>query len=132
MKGYENMSNGNKLSTVLKDIMTVANVDQKDAANVIDKPLGTFRNKLSLDRFSVHEVMMLAEICGYHLALMPEDETLNIKLLLGDDYLNDDEIESVKDFKKSRYQHQLTLLQGLMNGMTTEEKKEFLKKNFDL
>lgn len=132
MKGYENMNNENKLSTVLKDIMTVANVDQKDAANVISKPLGSFRNKLSLDRFSIHEVIMIAEICGYHLALMPEDEALNIKLLLGDEYLNDDEIESVKDFKKSRYQHQLTLLQGLMNGMTTKEKKEFLKKNFDL
>ncbi len=126
------MNNENKLSTVLKDIMTVADIDQKDAANVIGKPLGSFRNKLSLDRFSIHEVMMIAEICGYHLALVPEDEALNIKLLLSDDYLNDDEIESVKNFKKSRYQHQLTLLQGLMNGMTAKEKRAFLKKNFDL
>ena len=75
---------------------------------------------------------MIAEICGYHLALVPEDENMNIKLLLGDDYLNDDEIESVKNYKKSMHQYQLNLLQGLMNGMTTEEKKEFLKKNFDL
>lgn len=126
------MNNENKLSTVLKDIMTVADIDQKDAANVIGKPLGSFRNKLSLDRFSIHEVMMIAEICGYHLALVPEDEALNIKLLLGDEYLNNDEIESVKNFKKSRYQHQLTLLHGLMNGMSTEEKRAFLKKNFDL
>ena len=131
-KGYKNMNNENKLSNVLKDIMILANVEQKNAAKVLNKPLGSFRNKLYLDRFSIHEVMMIAEICGYHLALVPEDENMNIKLLLGDDYLNDDEIESVKNYKKSMHQYQLNLLQGLMNGMTTEEKKNFSKKNFDL
>lgn len=126
------MNNENKLSNVLKDIMILANVEQKNAAKVLNKPLGSFRNKLYLDRFSIHEVMMLAEICGYHLALVPEDENMNIKLLLGDDYLNEDELKSVKEYKTSIHQHQLTLLQGLMNSMTTEEKRAFLKKNFDL
>lgn len=132
MKGYENMSNKNKLSTVLKDIMTVANVDQKDAANVIDKPLGSFRNKLSLDRFSIHEIMMLAEICGYHLALIPENEKNETKLLLADEFLSEEELQSIKNFKKSRYQYQLNLLQSMMDGMSPEEKKAFLEKNFEI
>ena len=132
MKGYENMSNKNKLSTVLKDIMTVANVDQKDAANVISKPLGSFRNKLSLDRFSIHEVIMIAEICGYHLALISENEKNETKLLLADEFLSEEELQSIKNFKKSRYQYQLNLLQSMMDGMSPEEKKAFLEKNFEI
>ena len=31
-KGYKNMNNENKLSNVLKDIMILANVEQKNAA----------------------------------------------------------------------------------------------------
>ena len=48
-----------KISTHLKEMMKNADVTVPEAAECIGCSVGTFRNKLSKDRFSVNELIYL-------------------------------------------------------------------------
>ena len=106
-----------KISTHLKEMMKNADVTVPEAAECIGCSVGTFRNKLSKDRFSVNELIILCEICNYHLAFIPNSLELDTSscndsipyLFDVDSYIPDEESKvKVKIYKKkikTKYTH---------------------------
>lgn len=116
------------ISDFLRSMMKSADVTPEMAAKCIDKPVTSFRNKLSLDRFSVKELIILAELCDYHLAFVPDNVNQPTEFLLADKYISED-LSVLKEYRKQRLQKHLDVLNTYMDGMTIEEKTDFINQH---
>ena len=116
------------ISDFLRSMMKSSDVTPEMAADCISKPITSFRNKLSLDRFSIKELIIIAELCDYHLAFVPDNVNQPTEFLLADKYISED-ITTLKEYRKQRLQKHLDILNTYMDGMSIEEKTEFINQH---
>lgn len=117
--------------------MKESDVSVKDAAKCIGCSVGTFRNKLTQDRFSVENLIILSELCGYRLSFVPNDDTKESENLTVDEYVNDPMIQSeVNDYKEKQVMQSLNRLASyymektshdLTHGELLKDRKEYHK-----
>lgn len=116
-----------RITTYLKEIMNKANVSAQEASSCIGVSVGTFRNKLSQDRFSVDDLIILAEMCNYHLAFISSDNK-NIELLDVSSYISDDDIrKNIEEYHNNKLQKNLKIVESCMKNMNKEERESFIK-----
>lgn len=108
-------------------MMETSGIKQKVAAECIGCSIGTFRNKLTQNRFSLKDLIILAELCNYHLALIPNYQKNPTEILSVDDYIEPEDKITVKKYQEENMQKVLDDLGKLAESMTTEEKKTFLE-----
>ena len=114
------------ISQFVRYMMNQADVTPKLAAACIGCSLGTFRNKLTLDRFSVKDLIILSELCDYHLAFVPTKRKDHTELLSTNAYISEEDRAVVKTYRKKKLQKNLDILETYMEGMTLEEKQKFV------
>lgn len=114
------------ISQFVRYMMNQADVTPKVAAACIGCSLGTFRNKLTLDRFSVKDLIILSELCDYHLAFVPTKRKDHTELLSTNAYISEEDRAVVKTYRKKKLQKNLDILETYMEGMTLEEKQKFV------
>ena len=114
------------ISQFVRYMMNQADVTPKVAAACIGCSLGTFRNKLTLDRFSVKDLIILSELCDYHLAFVPIKRKDHTELLSTNAYISEEDRAVVKAYRKKKLQKNLDILETYMEGMTLEEKQKFV------
>lgn len=118
------------ISDFIRSMMKSADVSPEMAAECIGKPIGSFRNKLSLNRFSIKELIILAELCDYHLALVPDNVNQPTEFLLADKYISESEdLTILKEYRKQRLQKHLDILNTYMDGMSDSEKHAFIQEH---
>lgn len=118
-----------QVSTFIKFMMEKAEVKPKVAAECIGCTVGTFRNKMTQDRFSLQDLILISELCDYHLALVPDNENYPTELLTVDSYVSPEDKVVMKSYRKERLQKHLDILETYMQGMTLEEKQAFIKQH---
>ena len=118
-----------QVSTFIKFMMEKAEVKPKVAAECIGCAVGTFRNKMTQDRFSLQDLILISELCDYHLALVPDNENYPTELLTVDSYVSPEDKAVMKTYRKQRLQKHLDILETYMQGMTLEEKQAFIKQH---
>lgn len=118
-----------QVSTFIKFMMEKAEVKPKVAAECIGCTVGTFRNKMTQDRFSLQDLILISELCDYHLALVPDNENYPTELLTVDSYVSPEDKAVMKTYRKQRLQKHLDILETYMQGMTLEEKQDFIKQH---
>ena len=115
--------------------MQQEDVSIKDAATYTGVSVGTFRNKLSQDRFSIGDLMILAEMCDYKLAFVP-NHTINSLNTLEDketskyyvlDVLDEELQSKIEDYKIAKFDEMMGVLQSYVQQLSPEQ----LKKLFD-
>ena len=114
------------ISQFVRYMMNQADVTPKVAAACIGCSLGTFRNKLTLDRFSVKDLIILSELCDYHLAFVPTKRKDHTELLSTNAYISEEDRAVVKTYRKKKLQKNLDIIETYMEGMTLEEKQKFV------
>ena len=107
------------ISDFLRSMMKSSDVTPEMAADCISKPIASFRNKLSLDRFSVKELIIIAELCDYHLAFVPDNVNQPTEFLLADKYISED-ITTLKVYRKQRLQKHLDIRKTYLDVMSIE------------
>ena len=118
-----------QVSTFIKFMMEKAEVKPKIAAECIGCTVGTFRNKMTQDRFSLQDLILISELCDYHLALVPDNENYPTELLTVDSYVSPEDKAIMKSYRKERLQKHLDILETYMQGMTLEEKQAFIEQH---
>lgn len=88
-----------KLSDFIRKMMKESDVSVSDAAECIGCGNGTFRNKLTQDRFSVENLIVIAELCGYKLTFVPDDDKKESEPLTVNEYVNNSTIQ----YKVNKY-----------------------------
>ena len=130
MKGGVEVPNELKsISAFIKFMMEKAEVTPKVAAECIGCSVGTFRNKLTLDRFSIKDLILLTELCDYHLAFVPDNVNYPTELLNVDSYISEEDKVIMKQYRKERLQKHLDILNTYMDGMSIEERTRFIQDN---
>lgn len=142
LKGSIYMSD-KKISDIIKKMMEQPNdiplpIPQKEVAEVLGYKLTTFRNKLSLDRFSIDDLMVIAEMCNYNLAFVPKNKKSKKYVLSCNDFLDDvEEKKRLYMFEKKRLQNKSEVLDSFFQPceqltfddfLIDEELKNFRKK----
>ena len=110
-------------------MMDKAEVTPKIAAECIGCSIGTFRNKMTLDRFSLKDLILISELCDYHLAFVPDKLNDPTELLLADSYISSEDKEIMKAYRKERLQKHLDILDTYMKDMSIEERKNFIQEH---
>lgn len=128
MKDTEYNKEVDHISNFIRSMMKSADITPEMAADCISKPIASFRNKLSLDRFSIKELIILAELCDYHLAFVPNNSSKPTEYLLADKYISED-MSILKEYRQQRIQRHLDVLNEYMDGMSVDEKKQFINEN---
>lgn len=82
--------------------MDKAEVTPKVAAECIGCTVGTFRNKMTQDRFSLQDLILVSELCDYHLALVPDNQNFPTELLTVDSYVSSEDKAVMKEYRKKR------------------------------
>lgn len=118
-----------QISKFVRYMMENADIKAKVAAECIGCSVGTFRNKLTQDRFSLQDLILLSELCDYHLALIPDNKNNPTELLTVDDYVSDQDKATMKSYRKERLQKHLDVLETYMQGMSLEEKQQFISEH---
>lgn len=127
------MEKNRRISVYIKDMMKKADIPIKDAAAFVGVSVGTFRNKLTQDRFSVDDLIVLAEMCDYHLTLLPDDETKDLMCsdTSSEYYILDIEDQKLKEeienYKEDKFDEMMGVLQSYVQHLSPEQ----LKKLFD-
>ncbi|GAA6266934.1 hypothetical protein F110043I8_39190 [Ruminococcus sp. f11] len=125
----------NSISDYIRKMMQQEDVSIKDAATYTGVSVGTFRNKLSQDRFSIGDLMILAEMCDYKLAFVP-NHTINSLNTLEDketsksyvlDVLDEELQSKIEDYKIAKFDEMMGVLQSYVQQLSPEQ----LKKLFD-
>lgn len=125
----------NSISDYIRKMMQQEDVSIKDAATYTGVSVGTFRNKLSQDRFSIGDLMILAEMCDYKLAFVP-NHTINSLNTLEDketsksyvlDVLDEELQAKIEDYKIAKFDKMMGVLQSYVQQLSPEQ----LKKLFD-
>lgn len=125
----------NSISDYIRKMMQQEDVSIKDAATYTGVSVGTFRNKLSQDRFSIGDLMILAEMCDYKLAFVP-NHTINSLNTLEDketsksyvlDVLDEELQSKIEDYKIAKFDKMMGVLQSYVQQLSPEQ----LKKLFD-
>ena len=119
----------NTISGLIRKIMAYNEINDTMAAECIGCTVGSFKNKVTKDRFSIKELLIIAELAGYHLALIPENETKETEYLFSDAYISDDERAKMKEYSLARIQTHLDVLNTYMVGMTPDEKEKFVSEH---
>ena len=115
--------NKKQISDIIKQILNDPDdlsspIAQKEVAEILGYKLPTFRNKLSLDRFSVKDLLIIAEMCNYNLAFIPKGNDKENFLLSCNEYLEDGkEKDRLNMFKNSRSKSQLEKLNNLLKWL---------------
>ena len=109
--------------------MDKAEVTPKVAAECIGCTVGTFRNKMTQDRFSLQDLILVSELCDYHLALVPDNQNFPTELLTVDSYVSSEDKAVMKAYRKKRLQKHLDILNTYMDGMSIEERTQFIQDN---
>lgn len=128
MKDTEYDKEVDHISNFIRSMMKSADITPEMAADCISKPIASFRNKLSLDRFSIKELIILAELCDYHLAFVPNNQNQPTEFLLADKYISED-MSKLKEYRQQRIQRHLDVLNNYMDGMSVDEKTKFITEN---
>lgn len=121
----------NKISDIIKKIMEEpddlsSSITQKEVAEVLGYKLTTFRNKLSLDRFSVDDLMVIAEMCNYNLAFIPKGNDKEDFILSSENYLSDsEEKERLVSFRNNRLEKQGDTLDHILKNVP--QKKQVIE-----
>lgn len=124
--------NKKQISDIIKQILNEPDdlsspIAQKEVAEILGYKLPTFRNKLSLDRFSVKDLMVISEMCNYNLAFVPKGNDKENILLSCDKYLEDgEEKDRLNMFKNSRSKIQLKKLNNLLKGLDSEQRNQMV------
>lgn len=118
-----------QVSTFIKFMMEKAEVKPKVAAECIGCTVGTFRNKMTQNRFSLQDLILISELCDYHLALVPDNENYPTELLTVDSYVSPEDKTVMKSYRKERLQKHLDILETYMQGMTLKEKQAFIEQH---
>lgn len=123
------MTKNINISMCIKEMMKRENVSVQDAAEYIGVSIGTFRNKLSQDRFSVSDLMILAAMCDYNLALLPDstvdsldkvEEKETYKSYVFD--ISDEKLkEKIEDYKMSKVDEMMSAMQAYIKTLTPEQ-----------
>lgn len=113
------------ISKFVRFMMENSDTKQKVAAECIGCSIGTFRNKLTQNRFSLKDLIILAELCGYHLALVPNYKENPTEILSVDDYIETEDRIAIKKYQEENIQKVLDDFGKLTESMTSEEKKKF-------
>lgn len=130
-----------KIATHIKEMMKNADVTVPEAAECIGVSVGSFRNKLSKDRFSVNELIILCEICNYHLAFVPNNMELNTPhsdntpayLFDVDSYISDEESKlKVKIYRNDKFDKIIDTLKSYVNNLNPSEAEQFYQLEFPL
>lgn len=125
----------NSISAYIRKMMQQEDVTIKEAATYTGVSVGTFRNKLSQDRFSIGDLMILAEMCDYKLAFVP-NHTINSLNTLEDketsksyvlDVLDEELQSKIEDYKIAKFDEMMGVLQSYVQQLSPEQ----LKKLFD-
>lgn len=113
------------ISKFVKYMMGQADIKQKVAAECIGCTVGTFRNKLTQNRFSLKDLIILAELCNYHLALIPNYKKNPTEILSVDDYIDSEDKMMVKKYQEENKQKILDTFGNFAESLTIEEKRNF-------
>lgn len=126
------MEKNRRISVYIKDMMKKADIPIKDAAAFVGVSVGTFRNKLTQDRFSVDDLIIIAEMCDYHLTLLPNVEAedcvtkSNLSAYILD--IEDQKLkEEIENYKEDKFDEMMGVLQSYVQHLSPEQ----LKKLFD-
>lgn len=124
--------NKKQISDIIKQILNdpddlSSSIAQKEVAEILGYKLPTFRNKLSLDRFSVKDLMIISEMCNYNLAFVPKGSDKENFILSCDEYLEDsEEKDRLNMFKNNRSKIQLEKLNNLLKGLDSEQRNQMV------
>lgn len=123
------MTKNINISTSIKEMMKREDVSIKDAAEYIGVSVGTFRNKLSQNRFSVNDLMILAAMCDYNLALLPGSTVDSLDKVEEKEshksYIFDvpDETlkEKIEDYKIAKVEEMMSAMQAYIKTLSPEQ-----------
>lgn len=124
--------NKKQISDIIKQILNNPDdlsspIAQKEVAEILGYKLPTFRNKLSLDRFSVKDLMIIAEMCNYNLAFISKGSDKKNFILSCDEYLEDsEEKDRLNMFKNNRSKSQIEKLNNLLKGLDSEQRNQMV------
>lgn len=116
-----------KISSIIKKILKENKIRTQDAAYVIECATPSFRNKLSQNRFTIEELITLAELCDYHVELVPADKKKE-SISVTSDYLPKDKRLAIEEYKANRLFHQFEILEKYLtvpDDITNDEMKEY-------
>lgn len=63
------------ISNVIKTMMASSGIKQKDVAEALELKASAISNKFARDSFSLEELIVIAELCGYSISLTKENQT---------------------------------------------------------
>lgn len=123
------MTKNINISTSIKEMMKREDISIKDAAKYTGVSVGTFRNKLSQDRFSVSDLMILAAMCDYNLALLPDSTVDSLDKIEDKEtyksYIFDipDETlkEKIEDYKMNKVDEMMSAMQAYIKTLSPEQ-----------
>lgn len=120
-----------RISPIIKSLLDENQIAIKDMADILGCQTASLRNKLSQDRFTIDELIMIAESCGYTLKLVPTKGGDSIPIT--SDYISDSKKQAVKDFKSNRLHNQFEVLKKYLDvpGIDAKEKEELIKNLID-
>ena len=119
----------NSISAYIRKMMQQEDVTIKEAATYTGVSVGTFRNKLSQDRFSIGDLMILAEMCDYKLAFVPnhtinslntiEDKETSKSYIL--DILDEELQSKIEDYKIAKVDEMMSAMQAYIKTLSPEQ-----------
>lgn len=119
-----------RIADFVRLMMKESNVSIKDAAECIGCSVGTFRNKLTQDRFSLENLIILSELCDYTLSFVPANLCNPFEDLTVDKYIDDPNVRELLDkHEQYRLKHGVELLRSYVQK---DCKKEESQKFFEL
>ena len=74
-------------------------------------------------------MILLTELCDYHLAFVPDNVNYPTELLNVDSYISEEDKAIMKQYRKERLQKHLDILNTYMDGMSIEERTRFIQDN---
>ena len=105
--------NTKNISNFIRYMMKQADITPKVAAKCIGCSLGTFRNKLSLNRFSVEDLIILSELCDYHLAFVPINKNKE-NIYFSNYYIKETNKVAIEDYKKKKMEKSIEVIRNIL------------------
>lgn len=116
-----------KVSNMLKEIVNNTKFNPfKDVAFLLDKTEQSIRNKYSLDNFTFREIMMILDLCNYHVDFVPNDANLYVYELDPDEYLSDEDKDALKRLKDQQIEGQMTIFDCFVNDIPDNVKDDVI------
>lgn len=72
MKSIDYLETNRTISALIKKLLEVNNITEREFANLLGMNYSTFRSKLSRDSFTATETIKILDLCGYRFSIIPK------------------------------------------------------------